>query len=273
MDNEACLFDYILFTKRKGHLIFPSILCFPQFFAYSMNNILVNIVTLQKQKTKDKEETLGFCYRFFDILPSIIKHLFDKYEIEVDEDKLKQSPQTKTDGSHIFLESYLKNTTSIENYRKALLDNLLKFHNCTNINEVVKHLYSKNCCSNILRINTDTYPSSKNYLVLHNNNSTVFDNFGMEYILSTHFWGPFYWNIFHSLADKCTDEDENFHAELVEYLFILPQTIPCSKCKENYIFGFDKIYEFLDTYYVTQDIKKLYEDVHDDVSYKIHEKH
>lgn len=268
-----CLFDYKDFFKKKGHKYFPGLICFPQFFAISINTILSNII-INNEKTNIDAKNL--CYSYFDILPILINHLFSNYKIEVDVNKLIQiskiaQKNKKLDNDYILLEMYLKDDTSIQNYRKALLDSVLHYHKCETLDHLINHLHHRRCCSSKENIYDSIPPSSEHYILLgtRNNNSNIISSIGYETLLSTYFWGPFYWNIFHSIAEKCNST--HFQKKLLDFLYIIPYTLPCPVCRNNFILQ-TKYFETIIENYSTNNniyIKELYCQIHDEVNYKI----
>ena len=267
-----CLFDYKDFFKKKGHKYFPGLICFPQFFAISINTILTNIII-----NENNIDAKNLCYSYFHILPILINHLFSSnYKIEVDVNKLIQiskiaQKNKRLDNDYILLEMYLKDDTSIQNYRKALLDNVLHYHNCETIDHLINHLYRRRCCSSKENIFYDT-PSSEHYILLgtRNNNSNIISSIGYETLLSTYFWGPFYWNIFHSIAEKCNTT--HFQERLLDFLYIIPYTLPCPECRNNFILQTKHFETFIEKYNNNNDniyIKELYCQIHDEVSYQL----
>ena len=196
------MFNYKRFFNKKGHLLFPGTLCFPQYFAYSISAIFNNIYHAVHIKPDKDVENL--CYAYLKFLPTIIKQLYgDKYKIEIDEIKILNTINTITrndliNSEYILLESYLKDEKSIINYRKALLECSLKYYDFENVNELIDSLYDEQCCFNKVKDFDDDYPSSSHYILISDKRNNC--NLNSDTLsLTTNFWGPFYWNIFHSI--------------------------------------------------------------------------
>ena len=280
-DNTIqCLFDFKSFFKKKGHLYFPGTICFPQYFAYAISSTFQNLYVAHKEKDRDVRI---LCYSYFKILPIIVKQLFARrYKIEVSIEKLieivrdirRDNISKIKQSDFILLENYLKDENSVMNYRKALLESALKYHKFNSVNELVNHLNEVKCCNAIEEKENDDddkcfseYPSSDHYLLDKQNNNINIDHIN---VFGTNFWGPFYWNVFHSIAEtKCQKTNEE--KELVDYIFVLPFTLPCSVCTTNYIDNVPYFEKCIDEYRESKNkcLKTLYGKIHDKVSYEI----
>ena len=264
-----CLFDYKDFFYKKGHLYFPGTLCFPQFFALSIHAIFSNIIANNNEN--EYEDIL--CNHFFNMLQVIVNQIYINYKINVSVEKinhvLEKTKQTKsTDDNYILLESYLKDDDSCQNYRKALRDSVLHYHECSSIEQLSEILFQNGCCLTKGDCNNDNhYPSSEHYIVygLQNNNSTITS----DIVFNTGFWGPFYWNIFHSIAEKC--DTVCLQKKLINFIYTFPFTLPCSQCKYNYIEKMDIFEIFLNHFKENNNddaifIQHLYSKIHDVIS-------
>ena len=277
MDNNnnniiiQCLLDHKDFFKKKTHLLYPGSLCFPQFFAFSINSILSNIYMCSKRKNMEEgKDIMVICESYFDILQTMINQIYNNYDIKINVETLKMMSQRvkqgvdNIDDNFILLETYLKDDSSIENYRRALLENSLRYHDFKDINELINHLCDRECCVKREEIQ-DNYPSSEHYLLIctRKNNIKISHNFTS----TTHFWGPFYWNIFHTIVEKC--DNNNIKDTLLKFIYILPYTLPCSICKNNYIYNnmSKNIDKLVDNYNIDKDIKQLFSKIHNLVNY------
>ena len=144
-----CMFDFKLFFKRKSHLYFPGAICFPQYFAFSIFSVFKNLYYSQSEYVKT------LCYAYLDILPTIVQRIYGSdYEIIIDKnklfamaDKIKNNLYEDDSNDFTLLETYLRDNTSVINYRKALLENVLTYHNFETVNQLIDHLHDVQCCS------------------------------------------------------------------------------------------------------------------------------
>ena len=253
--KNQCLFNFIDFYSKKSHLLFPASLAFPQYFAISMKAIAIN----HYQSVYFK----NLCFAYCEILQTIINQIFNnkenKYKIIVDNNKLKTKIMNKhIDDNFILLETYLKDDESINNYRQALLTETLKYYNFENIKQYIHFLYEKKCCVT----EEDSIimpPSSKNYLIFGSETNTSFPK---NHIFYTVGWGPFFWNIFHSVAETGKEEDKN----LLKFIYALPATIPCKQCRDNYM---NKIEIFENIYKNNNNFSDIYRQIHNEINYDV----
>ena len=208
-------------------------------------------------QSKDFEK---LCLYYCNLLQTIVNQIYSKYKIIIDCKKFKDAvvskKDIKEDDDFRLLETYLVNDESVNNYRNALLKETLSYYNCENLNEYISHLYERKCCtSEEKNLAHSPPPSSKHYLIfpIKNNSSFPFDN--MYY---TDGWGPFYWNIFHSVGEGYS-RNEN----LLKFIYVFPMTIPCNVCRNNYI---NKIQTFEN--FDKSNIQNLYQNIHDEVNHE-----
>lgn len=248
-----CLFDWKTFYNKSGHKYFPGKLCFPQFFASSIIAIWMS--------DKNCNDFKKIYYGFVNVLPVIIKCVFG-YEsnILLDEAKFKSLYNfQEIEEKFILLESFLKDENSVRNYRAALMNESLKYYKMKTLDELSKYLRDRKCCKNVLEI-TEIPPSSHHYLLLWNYSNREPLPY---YIDGPAIWGPFHWNVFHSIAENASDEDVEY---LRTFLYIYGFTVPCPSCQYNFLMTID--FDNLLRKY-SSDIKDLYDKVHDAVNDKI----
>ena len=267
-----CLFDFKIFFKKKGHLYFPGKMCFPQYFAFTMASICNNLYTTENINV------IHLCYGFFNILPVIVKQLFGSDIIIVKErlEKLankvrdnRHKKKIEIDDDYILLETYLANKHCIMNYRKALLECTLTYHQLNNLTELIRHLYDVKCCKTKEEDEgsiMNDYPSSDHYLLflpsMRSNNLHVVN------VVGTRLWGPFYWNIFHSVAAAFPYDNDEEEAQLIDFVYVLPFTIPCDLCRFNYVQNILFFEDLIQEYRMSHKcLKSLYEKIHDKVNY------
>ena len=262
---NQCLFDFINFYAKKSHLLFPGTLAFPQYFAISIRSISYNL--------DESEDFKKLCLSYCQILQTIINRVFDKkYKIIINCNKLKDAVITRKNietFDFILLESYLNdNDGSIDNYRNALLNETLNYYNFENIKDYIHHLYKKNCCTSEEKMTISPPPSSKHYLIFPPQFPQLSNtSFTPETMFYTTGWGPFFWNIFHSVGKGGGGGNE----DLLKFIYVFPMTVPCNQCRDNYI---NKVKFFEQEYYYNNnndkviDIQKIYEKIHDEVNYE-----
>ena len=241
-----CLFDWKLFYNHSGHLYFPAKLCFPNYFAFSVYSILQQISTLNKNILNEY---------VLHVLPTIIKNIFNNDDISLNYKKLLNiKPNGNIDM--LFLETYLNDKQSIYNYQMALMNELLTYHKVKSISDIVDLLHKKQCCQNKLDIHENP-PHSKHYLTLTNDNNSTCNKIGPS------MWGPFYWNVFHTLAENYNDTDVDV---LKNFIYILPFLVPCTICSNHYLENIN--FENFENHY-GNNIKLLYNEIHNKVSDKL----
>ena len=270
MKSNQCLLDYKKFYKNSSHLLFPAILCFPQYFAFTISSIFYNIVLAFQTNNIDLD---NLCHGYlYEILPIIIDQIFGnkRYSIKLDINKLKQKVNGIKNGQFtqkiecVLLETYLADEESISNYRNALLDTALIHYECKDLNEIITHLYKVKCLKKRLNCelyaDKETLPSSEQYLLISDDNNVNTRELSKKY--GTSLWGPFYWNIIHSIAETQSINDKI----LIDYVYVLPFTLPCNKCTFNYLNKMDYFKSVIES---TKSIKKIYSKIHDQINYDV----
>lgn len=266
-----CLFDFKDFFSKKGHKYFPGRICFPQYFAFAIHSIFKNLYIAFEKKNVDE---INLCTGYFDILPMIIEQVYDRKDIKVDKNKLKKmSNQIETkkiplDDDYFLLETYLQDEESVKNYRKALLESVLNYHKYKTVNEFINHLNFVECCTTKEK-DIPIIPPSEHYLLINFKRDNNIDETKINILKNsgTKLWGPFYWNIFHSMSETARCENKN---DLIKYIYILPFTLPCRECTSNYISNWSYFLKLIQECETSQEkcIKTLYTKIHDKINYE-----
>jgi len=246
------LFDWKTFYSNKSHLKFPSILCFPEFYAHTVATLLNwglyvkhnnnNNNNNNKNNEKSIKAICKLMFTFFDSLQTAINLIFSlEHSIQVKSPYEMQSmlndyldANNITDDSIFCLEPFLKDYNSVINYRNALLSTTLKYYRVDNIKDFIQYLYDGNCCyENTNCEDIREYPPDSKHYVRMNSNCTNLP----PHIVGPNKWGPYYWNIFHSLSAKASQLpslDDKVLYFLNAYVNILPFIIPCPNCRIHY---------------------------------------
>ena len=262
-----CLFDFKAFFKKKTHLLFPGTICFPQYFALAISGVFVNYYISFKKKD---DNWMNLCVGYFNVLPMIVKQLYPDRVIKVNKEKLLdtlnliKNEQIVLDGQYLLLETYLRDEESVLNYRKALLESVLSYHEYQNVNQLINHLNRVKCCYS-KEYDIQEYPSSEHYLlfsVIDKNNNVYVDKIKDK---GPFFWGPLYWNIFHSVSEIPSHNIEN----MINFIYVLPFTLPCYACTLNYLDEWSEVLNIIDKYEMgkIKDVKKLFCEIHNMVNY------
>lgn len=277
-----CLFDFKSFFSEKSHLLFPGTLCFPEYFSFAITSTFINLSEAIKNEDKDLQ---NLCYGYLNYLPVIVKRLYQhRYEIEVSIDKLmKTSKEIMKENDEVveynLLETYLKDEKSVKSYRKALLESALDHHNFDNKKQLVDHLCHWKCCNAIKEEDEEdgggdgegdaVYPSSDRYLLYNANQRNNANLSHLKHINGPKFWGPYYWNVFHSIVEnECENNDEK--KALVDFIFVVPVTLPCEACMLNYINHVPTFQLYIEEYRMSESkcLKTLYEKIHKKINYQ-----
>lgn len=273
-ENEKliqCLFDFKIFFKRKGHLYFPGKICFPQYFAYAIFSIFKNLYSAFRNKDTS---VISLCNGYFDILPTIVQQLYDCEIIVVKEKLVQMANKLRGDDAlpenYVLLETYLANEESIINYRLALLESVLNYHECNCLTELVDHLFKVKCCKTKENMPELHPPSSEHYLLFppHRKINNINPKHIKVNARGTNLWGPLYWNIFHSIAQtQCPEASSD---KLIDFIYVLPVTLPCSICQFNYIQKMPRFEQLIDNYEMSENkcLVSLYEKIHDIINYE-----
>ena len=279
--KQLYLFNWKKFYKEKSYDKFPPQLCFPEYFAYSILTVLnsyYNLLMLsineeeeEELKRKRRRRILRMCFRFFATLQDTIDLLFgknseiclkDTFTIHKTiskfvEDYHKQRIK-KDDANNpknmIYLETFLNGEQSKQNYQKLLFQQSLRYYKVRDVNEFYRYLLECQCCEKLdeeeeekiicnsnSNSSSSSYVHSKHYVSSSSNNNCSKE---LNKIRGPPKWGPYFWNIFHALADKgekryysdeCDEgERKNIVAFLNAYPTILQFIIPCSMCRDHY---------------------------------------
>ena len=246
------LIDWKTFYETKSHKLYPGALCFPQFFIFSVTSLL------NKYWLYDPNAYI-YTINFFRMLPWIVNKIFKSSSssssstmlltfipAESCENKLKNLAANKNnfDLNAYFLEYYLANNESVNNYRKSLLNITLEYYDKKNISDFIQYLIEKECCFSEEK--TIIPPPSDCYVLLSNSNNTPLP---ANLNFTTLMWGPIYWNIFHTIGeieekekekkeeDDDDDDDDYYYCEEViknSFIHLFPGLLPCSICTMNY---------------------------------------
>lgn len=216
---------------------FPNQLCFPQFFYMAIYSIIHHYY--KHEPTHLIFKPIEEFYNALEIIVNIIFpgnvniNLIPPKEIEIlirdTVKKLKESTQEEKMSLEIFyLETFMSDEADKINYQDALLKQSLNYYEKANVHDIIWYISEKNCCNKSVSLDL-SLPPSKHYVTINTNN-----NFKEELgPFGPHVWGPFYWKIFHAIAEGCTSNDRVL--EVVDnYPQILPAIIPCDFCRVNF---------------------------------------
>ena len=220
------LFNWKIFYQTKSNKIFPSSLCFPEFFAISISMVLRSYSKINSKKsltplTKVDNASYSLAKSFLKCLQTIVNMVYGftcqiyvkpiseievliaEYIIYV-ENVLEQTQSMEINTDIYCLEYFLKDANSIYNYRKLLIETSLKYYNVKNINDLIEFIIKDNCCgSELINEVYKTHPSSKHYILPLTNSFT-----NLPFCISgPRRWGPYLWNMFHSLCDNINEDD------------------------------------------------------------------
>lgn len=270
MELHECLFNWKDFYTKKGHKYISARICFPQYFSLSIISVIRNNIPKHKLLIE----------AYIQILPIIVAHIYDDC-IKINCQKLTDVINTKN-FSHLnlddilLLEYYLLDVESIEKYRKYLLEETLISNNKKTLEEYISYLKEINCVTNTPTKSIDTIHSvpSHHYLIFlntetnHKNNCISFTKH-----INPIYWGPFYWNVFHTLAKESKMRESWKNDKIEEYLlmfvWVLPFIIPCFACTINYLKDRSQIQEYINDYIKHKDIELLYHNIHQMVMFKL----
>lgn len=220
------LVNWRLFLKNKCK-DFPAQLCFPQFFYLCMVSISP-YYWIPKEDVR-REPFLNVVEQFYNDLQSIVNIIFTEEIQLISAREMKEKIRDVQTPEICYLETFIKDEAGRLNYQNALLSTSLKFYGMKNTTQLVSYLRANDCCTEEEKELVHP-PPSKHYVTL-NTNCTLkrlfyHNTFGPE------IWGPYYWAIFHALAEGNIHEKEI--PVLNNYIHILPTIIPCEECRRNY---------------------------------------
>ena len=204
---------------------FPAEICFPQYF-------YLCIISIIQHYFYKNDVILRVVEKFYHDLQCIVDSIFPNKKIILKNPKEIADMIKDFKNSEVcYLETFIRDEDGKSNYREGLLQKSLEYYEKENLRDVIAYLCANDCCTveekdeNIL--SQTQFPHSKHYVTLGTNCTLkkyfVNNNFGPN------IWGPFYWIIFHRLANVCRNKDV-----LNNYLKILPAVIPCEFCRMNY---------------------------------------
>ena len=223
------LLNWRLFLLGEERKQFPATLCFPQFFYMSIISIITHYGIPQKDQRHP--HIYNIIDKYYNDLESIVNIIFPGNEmitlIKPKEMKELLSKYETTVPQIFYLESFIKNEEDKQKYQNYLLSESLKFYKKTDLNEIISYLCQENCCS---LEEIKEYPPPSQHYVTFNTNCSIKQLFRNN-TFGPNIWGPYYWVIFHALAEKCPDE---MVSVLDNYVRILPTIIPCEFCRMNY---------------------------------------
>ena len=239
--NRQYLIDWKTFYNTKTHSLYPSALCFPQFFKFS-------ILSLSSKYLSNNPNYHTYAKSFFTMLPWMVNEIFSTslslLSPELCEEKLRNIKLSPIENYFLdisecplILEHYLADEESIYEYRKSLLDITLTYSKQKNISDYIQYLIKTECCLKDCNSNNMLMPPSSDcYVLIPDSNINAKISYAIE------MWGPIYWNIFHKVGE--IEEGLNEHKdksyfnniEIIQNSFIhlLPAIIPCQMCSVNY---------------------------------------
>ena len=242
MEMHQYLFDCQKFYTLKSNQKFPSTLCFPEFYAFTIMvilnwyNFMINNDGIYSDRVKNIHALI---LEFFDYLQDIIHLIFgkksqifiiDSHEIHKIMTSYLFEAETKSDMSILYLEKILRDDESIFRYRKNLLDISLNFYNIDNLEQLVDQLCDSRVC--ISNIKTSKIPPPSYHYVSFKCNINIAKIPG-----GPGRWGPIYWSVFHSLADNALRgniTDARTINTLNNFIQYLPFIVPCPACRHHY---------------------------------------
>lgn len=251
----------LFLLEENERKYFPATLCFPQFFYMS----IISIIHHYCIPNEDERRPLihAIINQFYNDLESIVKIIFPGKEtitLITPEEMNELLNEYEKNTPHIFyLEAFIKDDIGRLNYKNYLLSESLKFYNKRNLNDMISYLCDNNCCSYEEMEEENNPPTSKHYVTL-NTNCTIKQLFRNN-TFGPNIWGPYYWAIFHALAEGYNDE---IVSVLDNYVRILPILIPCEYCRWNYYIyiGPSKLPKINNK----NQAKQIFSDVHDKVT-------
>lgn len=287
------LFNLKLFYNKENNQNFPSILCLPTFIFYTFSVILSDFLKIMHPKYKNINDNYNLKKAndilrssFFHTLPTVV-HLIasddetEKYSIcspiEFHTIFLKEiqniiDNEKYSIPSEIFaLETYMKNEESRQLYLQKLHLNNLKINGVETLADLISKLDADEIAHPHLEIieKSNSFPGSLHYTIYNT------DTYPIPQFYGPKGWGPFYWKIFHSLAEKgelndIYKMDENIKYTLHCYISLLPYIIPCAICSQHYYLNI-KPSKILDNLFDNENVKPtmFYSKIHENVTENI----
>lgn len=316
MENEEkiqCLVGWNTFFSDTSSEKYPPILCFPEYFLLMINTarkvyldtlkiigykhlfknpkdiiIYENIEKIQYGKFDQIKRFLSSLQIVVDLIfldnnnnnNNIIKvKPFDVISSElmkIVDDELRMGNQPGKD--FYFLENYLVDDGDRENYQNALLQMSLKHHNATSVENLIEILYKEGSCKDIDKTPIPKIPIPSIHFAhqvrISNETDYPKDRIGPRA------WGPFFWNIFHALAQNASQEmrvnvrngcytKDQLSTFLYGYIQYLPLLIPCSFCSIHF---YETIHPGAIPYSSNvQDYENIYNKIHKRVTEKVNQ--
>lgn len=227
----------LFLSNKREREKFPAKLCFPQYFYMAVISIISHYYIPREDEHRHLIQTI--IDQFYEDLQSIVNIIFPDENTTINLITPKEMKELlikheEKDLDIYYLESFIKDNDGKQNYQNQLLEESLNFYDKKTLNEIISYLCDNHCCSK--EEIKDFPPPSKHYVTLKTNNSLkkIFINntFGPN------IWGPYYWKIFHALAEGgFCGNDKNIKEilkVLENYIHILPVIIPCELCRINY---------------------------------------
>lgn len=239
------LFCWKTFYANPSHEQFPAVLCFPGFFAHCIM-VVSSHMKNHPELLRDKllqQEFLFKIHRFFDSLQLLINLIFQTDHIQLKPGDVTFSDLQKENlrhdvlgGERFMLEYYMTSDESKQLYRNALLRESFNFFSVANMYELLDILKERGSIENTAGEIPSHPPNSLHYIgqcKLSNGTKLPTEMSGPAW------WGPLYWNIFHSLPHKAKlyngeTSERKVREILYTFIHILPVLIPCPMCTRHY---------------------------------------
>ena len=169
-----------------------------------------------------------------------------------------------------FLETYLVDESDRQKYQNVLLKTSLAYYNVNSVNDLIKLLYEKGSCRDVDETPIPPTPAPSIHYThqMRESNETPLS----EDIFGPRSWGPFFWNIFHSLPHNAHRlrnkyDEEELCQFLYGYIQYLPLLIPCWICTSHF-------YETINPGMIqyssnVDDYKCIYDNIHNAVAGQI----
>ena len=244
------LFDWKTFYEKKCCSKFPPQLCYPEFYALAMTAILnwyEFIITTTATTPKFFVDSISLlCLEYFKCIPNMIHLIFgpDSGICVLSVEEIHEIitnyvvELNVSDSSIFFLETILKDRSSVANYRTLLMNTTLEYYRVDTLTQLTANLKLKGVCMDCDHKITDLPPPSCHYLSYLSNCTPI-------PIRGPKRWGPMYWIIFHALAQNlkkrnttttttADDDDDDLVKTVNAYVAILPFIVPCNQCRNHY---------------------------------------
>ena len=235
--NTQYLFDWKTFYEKKCCSKFPPQLCYPEFHALAMTAILNwydFIATTDATTTSNDVRTL--CFEYFKYLPNMIRLIFGP------DSNIRVLPPEEihelitnyvvelniSDTSIFFLETILRDQSSITNYRTILMNITLNYYHVDTLAQLTADLRLRGVCTEKSDHDITHLPPPSCHYLSYMSNATSIPLKGPQR------WGPIFWIIFHTFAQNLNKENTNDVNMVNDYVAILPFLVPCGQCRSHY---------------------------------------